>query len=121
MRKRKDRSEFPIAAVAFSGPDDQKAAKTVTGIMYSADDDAPLVKRWCVDDKADIRDDRKVMAEPEKFLEEHGVKTGGGLWDRMIGCPHEEGIDCPAGEKCPVYPFRANRDRWTGEILDDED
>lgn len=37
--------------------------------------------------------------------------------DRIIGCPHEEGIDYPEGEKCPQCPFWASRDRWTGELL----
>jgi hypothetical protein len=35
--------------------------------------------------------------------------------DRIIGCPHEEGIDYPEGESCPQCPFWEGRDRWTGE------
>jgi hypothetical protein len=27
------------------------------------------------------------------------------------------GIDYPQNEKCPHCPFWANRDRWTGEII----
>jgi hypothetical protein len=34
--------------------------------------------------------------------------------DRIIGCLHEEGIDYH-GPTCPLYPFWAGRDRWTGE------
>ena len=38
------------------------------------------------------------------------------MTDRIIGCPHEEGIDYE-GDTCPVCPFWAGRDRWTGERL----
>jgi hypothetical protein len=37
--------------------------------------------------------------------------------DRIIGCPHEEGVDYPDGEKCPSCPFWATRDRWSGAVL----
>jgi hypothetical protein len=50
------------------------------------------------------------------FVEEHGAKTVM-LADRIIGCPHEEGIDYPAGEKCPQCEFWATRDRWSGDVL----
>jgi hypothetical protein len=36
------------------------------------------------------------------------------MTDRIIGCPHEEGIDYE-GAACPACPFWAGRDRWTGE------
>jgi hypothetical protein len=35
---------------------------------------------------------------------------------RIIGCPHEEGIDYE-GATCPACPFWAGRDRWTGKRL----
>jgi len=38
------------------------------------------------------------------------------MTDRIIGCPHEEGIDYE-GSTCPVCPFWAGRDRWTGKRL----
>jgi hypothetical protein len=36
--------------------------------------------------------------------------------DRVIGCPHEEGIDYE-GPTCPHCPYWAGRDRWTGEVI----
>jgi hypothetical protein len=39
------------------------------------------------------------------------------LTDRIIGCPHEEGKDYPAGDVCPQCPFWANRDRFTHELI----
>jgi hypothetical protein len=38
------------------------------------------------------------------------------MTDRIIGCPHEEGIDYE-GDTCPARPLWAGRDRWTGERL----
>ena len=51
-----------------------------------------------------------------EFIERQGVKTVV-LADRIIGCPHEEGVDYPSGEKCPECPFWATRDRWSGDVL----
>ena len=36
-------------------------------------------------------------------------------YDRIIGCPHEEGIDYPMGRACPRCPFWAGIDRFTHE------
>lgn len=48
--------------------------------------------------------------------EAHGVKSIV-MADRIIGCPHEEGIDYPDGQVCPQCPFWAHRDRWSGDVL----
>ncbi len=34
--------------------------------------------------------------------------------DRILGCPHEEGIDYAVGEACPQCPHWAGRDRFAG-------
>jgi hypothetical protein len=52
--------------------------------------------------------------EGRTLLQEHGVLTVA-MADRIIGCPHEEGIDYPEGAACPLCPFWKGRDRWTGE------
>ena len=35
------------------------------------------------------------------------------MTDRIIGCPHEEGIDYADGTVCPMCPYWQDRDRWT--------
>jgi hypothetical protein len=45
------------------------------------------------------------------FLEAKSVAIA----DRIIGYPHEEGLDYPEGEWCPQCPFWKGRDRWSGE------
>jgi hypothetical protein len=114
-RKYMKSEEFPIATVAFYGPDDRHASKVVVGVMQSEDSDVDPIKRW-MSGTTDVRNDPKIQNEITAFLEEQGV-TRVGCIDRIIGCPHEEGIDYPEGmAKCPMCSFWSNRDRWTGDI-----
>lgn len=50
----------------------------------------------------------QVIAELGRFFKENGVQrvvmTGSNA-----GCPHEEGIDYPAGETCPKCPYWKDR------------
>ena len=66
-------------------------------------------------DQTDIRDDIRVAEEVLAFITEAGAKSVV-MTDRIIGCPHEEGIDYE-GATCPACPFWAGRDRWTGGRL----
>lgn len=72
------------------------------------------LQRW-FSDTSDVRTDPQIVETILHFIEEHGAKSVVSL-NRIIGCPHEEGIDYPEGETCPQCPFWANRDRWTGEV-----
>jgi hypothetical protein len=66
----------------------------------------------------DVRSDVAVAEQIGEFIDRHGAKSVA-LADRIIGCPHEEGIDYPEGTACPQCPFWANRDRWTGHCCGD--
>lgn len=114
-RARRGFKGYPVASVAFYGPDDRKATKLVVGIIHSEGGDADPLLRWFSEEE-DLRVSRTVLAEVRAALEEHGVKSISTI-DRIFGCPHEEGIDYPEGQNCPQCPFWANRDRWTGERL----
>ena len=70
---------------------------------------------WC--DGGDIRRSPSIEAGILTFIREHGVRTVV-MTDRIISCPHEEGVDYPNGKVCPECPFWADRDRWTGEVLE---
>ena len=50
------------------------------------------------------------------FIKENGARSVV-MADRIMGCPHEEGVDYPEGSKCPKCPFWAIRDRFTGEKI----
>ena len=54
------------------------------------------------------------MAAVKAFKERHGVvQTVSDA--RVLGCPHQEGIDYPEGQECPQCPFWTNLDRFTLE------
>ena len=50
------------------------------------------------------------------FIQKYGVKSVV-MPDRIIGCPHEEGVDYPEGQSCPQCPYWAGRDRFTGKLV----
>lgn len=106
---------YPVATLAYYGPDASRASKVAVGII--PDDDAPAsdLQRWFSESK-DIRLDATVNAEILEFVQQHEAKTVV-ISPGIIGCPHEEGTDYPDGEVCPACPYWATRDRWTGEEL----
>ena len=106
---------YPAATLAFYGPDDRFASKVAVGIVAREGANAVPLERWFSTD-VDIRADPKAGREILAFIKNHGVRTVV-MPDRIIGCPHEEGVDYPEGQPCPECPFWAHRDRWTGEPL----
>lgn len=104
---------YPAATVAFYGPDDQRASKVSVCIIRREGEEADLLERW-FSEIGDVRTDPAILEAILRFIDEQGAKTIASI-DRIIGCPHEEGVDYPDGEKCPRCPFWTNRDRWTGE------
>lgn len=113
-RARKGFRGFPVATVAFYGPDDRRASKLVIGI-YSHEGAEPELRRW-YSDTGDLRSEPEIESEIKDFIQEHGVVSVS-MADRIIGCPHEEGIDYPEGQPCPQCPFWRSRDRFTGEMI----
>lgn len=106
---------YPLATVAFYGPDDRHATKVAVGIVVTEGAEPDALERWFSED-TDVRTDPTIGDEVLKFTEAHGVKSIV-MADRIIGCPHEEGIDYPDGQVCPQCPFWAHRDRWSGDVL----
>lgn len=106
---------YPIATVAFYGPDERCATKVAVGIVAAEGAEPGVVERWFSED-SDVRTDPTVGGQILRFIETHGVKSVV-MADRIIGCPHEEGVDYPDGQACPRCPYWAHRDRWSGEVL----
>jgi len=106
---------YPVATVAFYGPDDKRASKVAVGIILEEGGNAAVLERWYSETR-DVRTDPQINEQIVKFIRAHGAISVA-LADRVIGCPHEEGVDYPEGEKCPQCPFWATRDRWTGDIV----
>ena len=106
---------YPVATIAFYGPDNRLATKVAVAIVLAAEQEPADLRRWLSDDH-DVRADPRIATEILALIDESGVKTVA-LADRIIGCPHdEEGIDYE-GPTCPRCPYWAGRDRWTGEML----
>jgi len=106
---------YPVATVAFYGPNDRFASKMVVGIIPGEGEDAVALEKWFSED-TDIRRDPRIAKEATAFVKHWDAKSVA-MVDGIIGCPHEEGIYYE-GPVCPQCPFWANRDRWTGETRD---
>jgi hypothetical protein len=106
---------YPLATVAFYGPDGKRASKVVVGIIAAEGAQAEPLKRW-FSEQRDVRRDNEIGEGILTFIQEQGA-TSVIMADRIIGCPHEEGVDYREGEKCPRCPFWAHRDRWSGDII----
>jgi hypothetical protein len=104
----------PVGTIACYGPDDRRASKMVVSIVEAEGAEPSEMRKWYAED-GDVRGTPEVIEQAVAFLEQHGVRSVA-MTDRIIGCPHEEGIDYE-GPTCPRCPFWANRDRWTGEVL----
>ena len=116
--KKKARRGFrghPVATVAFYGPDDTHATKVAVGIVAAEGAQAEALERWFAEER-DVRSDPAIGRAILDFIQRHGVKSVV-MTDRIIGCPHEEGVDYPEGQACPRCPFWAHRNRWTGEVI----
>ena len=113
-RARRGFRGYPVATVAFYGPDDTRATKVAVGIVATEGAEPDALERWFAED--DVRKDPTISKEILEFIKSHAVRSVV-IADRIIGCPHEEGIDYPEGQKCPQCPFWAHRDRWSGEVL----
>jgi len=114
-KARRGAQGFPLATIAYYGPDNLKATKVVVGIITREGGEPDPLERW-ISALRDVRTDAEINKAIYYLLLRHTVKSVV-MVDRIMGCPHEEGIDYPEGEKCPQCPYWAIRDRFSGEVL----
>ncbi len=91
---------YPAATVAFYGPNAEFASKIAVGIVQEEDGE-PDMHRWHATGP-DVRADREIEAAVLDLLEKEGVKSVA-MVDKIIGCPHEQGVDYE-GDWCPECP-----------------
>ena len=91
---------YPIATIAFYGPDAGHASKVAVGIVMTEGEEVADLRRWTSVDR-DVRRDPAIAASILEFIAQ--VRTVV-MTDRIIGCPHEEGIDYE-GSVCPRCEF----------------
>jgi len=106
---------YPIATIAFYGPEDTRASKVAVAIVNAEGAEPSELQRWFAEE-GDVRQDPAIANQILQFVRDHGARSVV-TTDRIIGCPHEEGIDYPEGQVCPQCPFWAHRDRWTRDMV----
>ena len=113
-KSRKGMRGWPVATVAFYGPNLSRASKVAVGIVPSKSAEVAELRDWKADD-GDVRTNPEIAREILEFIEIHGALTVV-ITDGIIGCPHQQGIDYE-GDWCPVCDFWRGRDRFTGEMI----
>ena len=117
-RARRGHRGYPLATVAFYGPDASRASKVAVGIVPAEGAQVTELQRWS-SHSSDVRVDPTITDEILHFVQHHQARTVV-MSPGIIGCPHEEGTDYPEGEVCPSCPYWATRDLWTGEKLPEQ-
>jgi hypothetical protein len=91
---------FPVGTLIYYGPDDQTVTKITAGVVLSKDA-TPITRSWYGDN---VTTNPVVLADLGQFFKENGVNKVV-MTSSVAGCPHEEGVDYPAGKECPLCPF----------------
>jgi Protein of unknown function (DUF1186)/SEC-C motif len=108
--------QYPVATIAAYGPDNKLATKLVVSVHDRPGRGGPSEMRTWTTQAVDVRHDTEIAAEVVSFVQQHRAKQTVAP-DRIIGCPHEEGIDYPMGRTCPRCPFWAGIDRFTHDPI----
>ena len=106
-------SRYPLGTLIAYGPTRARATKFVGSVIAAPDSEPVALKRWFVS-KGDIRNDAEIAEEITAFFKAHKTRETI-IGDRILGCPHEEGVDYPLGKTCPECQFWAETDRFTHE------
>ncbi|TMN98383.1 hypothetical protein [Pseudoalteromonas sp. S558] len=113
-KTRKGNKGYPIATIAFYGPNRDLASKAVCAIIMHEGAAAEPMKKWF--SSTDLRKSELVMNEILNFIDVNGAKSVS-MIQEVIGCPHEEGIDYAVGCYCPECNYWKGRDRFSAEVV----
>lgn len=105
-----------VVTVALYGPDDRIATKLVASAVHQKNGKIKDMKKWFSNSTVDVRTIDDTVHGVADFIEKWKPSKVVSP-DRIIGCPHEEGIDYPEGDACPQCHFWRYRDRFSGEQL----
>jgi hypothetical protein len=106
---------YPLATIAAYGPTNLLATKLVVSVQQDRRQGASAFRVWTTTG-VDVRHDTDIAAAVREFLAPHRIREVVQP-DRIIGCPHQEGIDYPLGRVCPQCPFWVDIDRYTLEPI----
>src|SRR5258708_9664389 len=113
-KARKGMRGWPVATIAFYGPNLSRATKVAVGIIPAENAEATEMRDWIVE-SGDVRTDPVIAGHILEFIENNPALTVP-MTHAITGCPHQEGIDYE-GEWGPVCEFWHGRDRFTGEMV----
>lgn len=100
---------YPVASVGYYGPDDTAATKVVVTLRHEAGTEIAASEAWLAPGR-DLRHDGAIHEQVLGFVRIHGARTVV-ITPRILGCPHDAGVDFPAGASCPRCPFWADGER----------
>ena len=111
---RKGDKGYPIATIAFYGPNNKIATKVVCAILNHDNAELEPMKKWF--SSSDLRKSELILGEILSMIDDNGVNTVS-MVEEILGCPHEEGIDYPEGNFCPKCSYWQGRDRFNREMM----
>jgi hypothetical protein len=83
-KARKGFRGYPMATIAFYGPDNRMATKVAVAIVLAAEQEPAELRRWLSEDR-DVWTDPEIATEILTFIDGASVKTVA-MADRIIGC-----------------------------------
>jgi hypothetical protein len=115
-KSKKGMRGWPVATIAFYGPDASRATKVVVGIVPSEHAEVDQLGKWQLV-HGDVRNDAEIATAMLEFMDKHNVLSVA-MSDGIMGCPHEEGTDYQ-GRWCPdpACAFWHGRDRFTHKLV----
>lgn len=96
----RQKSNYPIGVLAYFGPDDKTITKVVAIVLRSPNTE-PILRSW---NGPEVSKSRETASRIGKFFRRYNA-TDVVMTESVVGCPHEEGVDFPAGEPCPYCPY----------------
>ena len=111
-KARKGFRGYPLATVAYYGPDNSRATKVAVGILTDDKGGPDELRRW-YSEETDARLDVEITNQILAFIRDYKAVSVASV-SKILGCPHEEGIDYPEGQVCPECPYLAGLNRWVG-------
>ncbi len=100
---------YPVATVSYFGPDDHLATKVAVAILPDKSFRPSTRVSW-TSQGSDLRNDEDVNKQILRVIEDHGAETVV-MRDKILGCPHEEGVRIAEGFVCSDCAFWAKRRR----------
>jgi len=107
---------YPIATIAFYGPNDKLATKVAVSIIPTENHEPDLLERWFSDSGLDVRHDPAIGEQVVAFLKTHAVRSTV-VADGIIGCPPRRRRGLSRRKVLSSVPLLAGRDRWTKERI----